>query len=292
MESDAKASGRRIGDILSAGALWLESKNVEDARLQCEWLAAALLSSSRTELELALDREVSEPFVSQMREGVRRLGAGEPVQYVVGEWDFRCLTLGTDPRALIPRPETEQLVQLVLDERKVWERPEPRLCDVGTGTGCIAISLAVERPQCRCLAVDVDEATLSLARENAAHCGVADKVEFRLGRNCGGASESSLDAVVSNPPYIASRIVDSLPPLIRDHEPRVALDGGPDGLDVIREVANDAAIALRPAGWCFLEIGDEQGEAVRGILEDAGFSEISVLADFAGLTRFAKGRIV
>ena len=167
-----------------------------------------------------------------------------------------------------------------------------RVLDVGTGTGCIALSFAVERPQCRCTAVDVDEAALSLARENAVRCGVADRVEFRLGRNCDGAAEASLDAVVSNPPYIASRVVDGLPPLIRDHEPRRALDGGADGLDIVREVVNDAAIALRPGGWCFLEIGDEQGEAVRGILEDAGFSRIAVLSDFAGLTRFAKGRIV
>jgi release factor glutamine methyltransferase len=292
MGPEAQSSGRRIGDILSAGAAWLESKNVEDARLQCEWLAAALLSSSRTELELAAGREAPGAFVSGMREGVKRLAQGEPVQYVVGEWDFRCLTLKTDSRALIPRPETEQLVQLALDEREVWERAAPRLYDVGTGTGCIAISLAVERPQCECVAVDVDGGALSLARENAARCGVADKIEFRLGRNCDGAAEASLDAVVSNPPYIASRVVDGLPPLIRDHEPRLALDGGPDGLDIVREVVNDAAIALRPGGWCFLEIGDDQGEAVRGVLEDAGFSEISVLADYAGLTRFAKGRIV
>jgi len=286
------AGKKAIGDILDAGTAWLESRRVEDARLQCEWLAAALLSLSRSELALALGREAPEAFVAQMRTGVRRLGQGEPVQYVIGEWDFRCLTLATDARALIPRPETEQLVQLALDEKSVWERPEPHLYDVGTGTGCIALSFAVERPQCRCTAVDVDEAALSLARENAVRCGVADRVEFRLGRNCDGAAEASLDAVVSNPPYIASRVVDGLPPLIRDHEPRRALDGGLDGLDIVREVVNDAAIALRPGGWCFLEIGDDQGEAVRGILEDAGFSEIAVLADFAGLTRFAKGRIV
>ncbi len=288
MDSGKKA----IGDILDAGAAWLESRRVEDARLQCEWLAAAFLSLSRSELALAGNRAASESFIAQMRAGVRRLGQGEPVQYVIGEWDFRCLTLATDARALIPRPETEQLVQLALDEREVWNDPEPRLCDVGTGTGCIAISFAVERPQSRCMAVDVDERALSLARENARRHGVADRVEFRLGRNCDGASEASLDAVVSNPPYIASRVVDDLPPLIRDHEPRRALDGGADGLDIVREVVNDAAIVLRPGGWCFLEIGEDQGEAVRGILEDAGFSRIAILADFAGLTRFAKGRIV
>ena len=237
-------------------------------------------------------REAPVAFVDAMRAGLRRLGGGEPVQYVIGEWDFRCLTLKTDARALIPRPETEQLVQLALDEREVWEHPDPRLCDVGTGTGCIAISFAVERPACRVTAVDVDGDALALARENAERCGVGGRIDFRLGRNCAGAAAASLDAVVSNPPYIASRVVDGLPPLIRDHEPRLALDGGPDGLDIVREVVNDAAIALRPGGWCFLEIGDEQGEAVRGILEDAGFTSVAILADFAGLTRFAKGRIV
>ncbi len=292
MEPVEQNGGRSVGDIVSAGAAWLETRKVEDARLQCEWLAAALLSLSRSGLGLASRRAAPEDLVSAMRDGVRRLGRGEPLQYVMGEWDFRSLTLATDPRALIPRPETEQLVQLALDEAEVWERREPRLYDVGTGTGCIAISLAIERPECRCTAVDVDAGALELARENAARCGAAGKIEFRQGRGCAGAGEASLDAVVSNPPYIASRVVDGLPTHIRDHEPRLALDGGPDGLDIVREVVNDAAIALRPGGWCFLEIGDDQGEAVRAILEDAGFAGISVLSDFAGLTRFAKGRIV
>lgn len=282
----------RIGELVSAGAAWLETRHIEDARLQCEWLAAALLSLSRTELELASSEVAPADFVNRLRDGVRRLGGEEPVQYVIGEWDFRCLTLKTDRRALIPRPETEQLVQMVLDTADIWKEGSPRIYDVGTGTGCIAISFAVEKPGCKVTAVDIEEAALSLALENAARYGLADTINFVHGRNCAEAEPASLSAVVSNPPYIASKVVDGLPDLIREFEPRSALDGGPDGLDIIRDVVKDAAIVLKPGGWCFLEIGDDQGEAVRGIMEDAGFSEISVLSDFAGLTRFAKGRIV
>lgn len=292
MDGSATDKTYRVGELISAGAAWLEARHVEDARLQCEWLAAALLSLSRTELELALRQAASPEFVARLRDGIVRLGGGEPVQYVIGEWDFRCLTLRTDARALIPRPETEQLVQLVIDTPDIWRKDAPLLYDVGTGTGCIALSLAFEKPSCRVVAVDVEEAALSIARENAAKCGLGERIRFVHGRNCAGAATASVDAIVSNPPYIASKVVDSLPSLIRDFEPRSALDGGADGLDIVRNVVHDAAIALVPGGWCFLEIGDEQGEAVRGILEDAGFSDISILADFAGLTRFAKGRIV
>lgn len=278
-----------LGGMLSAAAEWLSAKGVADARLQCEWLAAALLSRRRT--SLVLDEIPPEEFVSRMRAGIRRLGCGEPVQYVIGEWDFRCLTLSTDRRALIPRPETEQLVELVFGEESLWLNPRPRIYDVGTGTGAIALSLAFERPGCEVVAVDCEEAALSLARENAARCGLAGKVDFILGKNCAGAGPATLDAVVSNPPYIAASVVDGLPRHIKDFEPRTALDGGPDGLDVLRGLVHDAAIALKRGGFIFLEIGDDQGDAVNALLDDAGFSNIGIFSDFAGKTRFAKGRI-
>lgn len=278
-----------LGGILAAGAGWLAARGVADARLQCEWLAAALLGRRRTEL-FPCEAPPAE-FVERMRSGVRRLGVGEPVQYVIGEWDFRCLTLKTDRRALIPRPETEQLVELVLGEKSLWRMPRPKIYDVGTGTGAIALSLAFERPGCEVVAVDCEEAALSLACENAERCGMAGKVSFVHGRNCAGAGPDTIDAVVSNPPYIASAVVDGLPPLIRDFEPRTALDGGADGLDIVRGLVHDAAIALRRGGFIFLEIGDDQGEATSALLDDAGFSDVGIFTDFAGKTRFAKGRI-
>lgn len=283
---------RTLGELVDAGVAWLRARRVDEPRQQCLWLAGALLSLSRTDLLAALGRPVPDEVVARLREGVIRLGAGEPVQYVIGEWDFRLVTLRTDARGLIPRPETEELVQLTLDEPRLWEDPAPAICDVGTGTGCIAISLAVERPLCRVTAVDCEEAALSLARENAARCGVADRIRFVHGRGCANAEAGSLDAVVSNPPYIPAAEVDALPRKILGFEPRSALDGGADGLDIVRDVIRDSAIALRKGGWLFLEIGDDQGGPVRAAMEDAGFDPVEIRRDFAGKTRYAKGRIV
>lgn len=279
-----------VGAILAKGAAWLAAKGVDDAVVQSEWLAAAYLHVGRAELASRLADEADADFTGRMRSAMVRLASGEPLQYVLGEWDFRFLTLKTDSRALIPRPETEQLVSLVLEEPSLRAAMAPVICDVGTGTGCIAISIAREMPSARCVAIDIDEGALSLARENAALCGAS--VEFRHGRNLEGFGAASIDAVVSNPPYIDAAAMESLPAHIRDHEPRVALYGGVDGLDVIRGLVNDAAIALRKGGWCFLEIGDDQGGRVRAILEDAGFSSVEILKDLAGLDRYAKARIV
>lgn len=279
-----------VGAILTKGAAWLTARGVEDAVVQAEWLASAYLHVGRAELGARLGDVADADFTDSMRSAMVRIANGEPIQYVLGEWDFRFLTLKTDRRALIPRPETEQLVSLVLAEPDVRAIQSPVICDVGTGTGCIAISLALEMPSSKCVAIDVDEGALSLARENARRCGAS--IEFRHGRNLVGFGAASIDVVVSNPPYIDAAEMEALPGYIRDHEPRVALYGGVDGLDVIRSLVNDAAITLRRGGWCFLEIGDGQGEQVRGILEDAGFSQVSILNDFAGLDRYAKARIV
>lgn len=294
------ASSKTLGGLIAAGAAWLGRRGVSDARLPCEWLAASLLHCRRT--ALPLDAVPPPSTVDALRDGIVRLAANEPVQYVIGDWDFRMLTLKTDRRALIPRPETEGLVQLVLDEPRLWRPPTlqgsngptdfPTICDVGTGTGAIALSLAFERPQCRVVAVDCEEAALSLARENASRLGLEGRVSFVLGRYCAGAAHASLDAVVSNPPYIESAAVDALPPLIRDHEPRTALDGGADGLAVVRNLVHDAAIALKKGGFLFMEIGERQGPAVLEILEGDGFAETEIRKDLNGHPRYAKGRIV
>lgn len=282
---------RALGELIDAGEAWLARRGVCDPRLQCEWLAASLFGCART--ALPLDRPPPGEIIAAMRAGIARLGSGEPVQYVVGDWDFRMLTLKTDSRALIPRPETEELVGLVLDEPRLWSaRPGPVVCDVGTGTGAIALSLAFERPECSVVATDCDDAALSLARENCERLRLGGRVEFRHGRNCAGAAPASFDAIVSNPPYIPSAAVDALPPLIRDHEPRMALDGGADGLDIVRSLVPDAAMALKKGGFIFLEIGEDQGAAVLRAMEDGGFSETVILKDLNGFDRFAKGRIV
>jgi release factor glutamine methyltransferase len=152
------------------------------------------------------------------------------------------------------------------------------------------LSLATERPDARYIAIDASAEALELARANAARCGVAEKVEFRQASGCGEFPAGSVDAIVANLPYIPTAEVATLARHIREHEPKQALDGGPDGLDIVRSVARDAAMVLKPGGWLFLEIGCDQGPATRDLLEGLGLVEVEILPDLAGKTRFARAR--
>ncbi|MEI8241957.1 MAG: peptide chain release factor N(5)-glutamine methyltransferase [bacterium] len=316
---------RTIGEFVAAGAAYLARHRVDSPRVACELLACRLFRCARLELFLHYAETPAPRLVEAWRRGLKRVADGEPLQYVLGEWDFRRLTLTVDRRALIPRPETELLVDLVLEAKELWNSPmrtqrspskpesaEPPLCaqsrsapsvstptssaqhplilDVGTGSGCIVLSLATERPAARYIAMDASAEALALARENAARCGLADRVAFRQATGCGEFPAGSVDAIVANLPYIPTAAVAVLERHIRDHEPLQALDGGADGLDIVRLVARDAAMVLRPGGGLFLEIGDEQGPAARDLLEHLGFSDIAILPDLAGRTRFARAR--
>ena len=285
------AGERPLGELIEAGSRYLARRGVAEATSVCEWLAANLLGCGRLELLTHTAAPVGEERAAILRSQLIRVAGGEPVQYVLGEWDFRDLTLTVDRRALIPRPETEQLVDIVLAAEDLWCGGSPWIVDVGTGSGCIVLSLVHERPGARLTAIDISEAALALARENSERCGVGGRVEFRLGRGCGEFVAGSIDAIVSNPPYIASGVVLGLERHIRDHEPHTALDGGEDGLDIVREITRDAALVLRRGGRLFYEIGDDQGSAVRDILETHGFDEIEIREDLAGKTRFALARL-
>jgi release factor glutamine methyltransferase len=287
---EAAVPPRRLRDLLDAGTGYLERHGIAFPRVACELLAARLLACPRLELFCHYDRPLTDARVAALRRGLQRVAAHEPVQYVLGEWDFRRLTLTVDRRALVPRPETELLLDHVFAASELWARPAPLVIDVGTGTGCIVLSLAAERPQGRYVAIDASAEALSLARENAVRTGLVERVEFREARGCGEFAAGSADAIVSNPPYIRSAVVPTLDACIRDHEPAMALDGGPDGLDVIRAIAHDAAMVLRPGGWLFFEIGDDQGVAVRNLLEHLGFIGVIIRDDYAGKPRFAIGR--
>jgi release factor glutamine methyltransferase len=291
MRATQVSAPRRLGELLAAGAEWLERRGVAEARLDCELLAARLLRLPRLSLPMESERLLPQSQVEALRRDVLRLASGEPLQYVLAEWDFRGHTLTVDRRALVPRPETEQLVQQILDTPEVWRHHHPAIADIGTGSGCIVIALALERPAGRYLAIEREAGALELARENAARHGVAERIAFRQGEGCCGVAPGSLDAIVSNPPYIATGALAALPRNVRDFEPRAALDGGADGLAVLREIVHDAAMTLRPRGWCFLEIGDDQGSAVRSLLERAGFAECAILRDLAGKVRYARGRL-
>ena len=275
-------------DILRLSAEYLAQKGVPDAQVAAELLVARLLKCGRGFLSPHLDEAPDAKYVEAMRRGIARLGAGEPIQYVLGEWDFRSLTLKCDRRALIPRPETEELVTRVLKFAKAYAVPRPFVVDVGTGSGCIILSLAREMSDGIFLGLDISADAVALAQENAARCGLADRVKFAVADGLDDFDEpETVDILVSNPPYIATADCAALDPRIRDWEPMNALDGGPAGLDFYERLVGDALNVLKPGGGVFFEIGDGQGEALCKLFFDAGFNDIRVEPDYAGHDRYA-----
>jgi release factor glutamine methyltransferase len=283
---------KTVKAVLEAGAAYLAAKGIgQDPRHVTELLLARLLRCKRLELYLRYDAELGERHLEAMRRGLRRLAQGEPVQYVLGETEFMGHPFKVDRRALIPRPETEGLVVRVLAYAPLWSQERPAVVDVGTGSGCIALSLALARPAARYLALDTSADALALARENAAALGVGDKVIFAAAELPDVMDAETADAVVANLPYVATAEYEALPVHIRDFEPRAALDGGPDGLSAIEAVVQDAAIALRPGGALFLEIGAQQAARVAALLGDAGFESVTVEPDLAGRDRIVWGAL-
>jgi len=279
-------------DVISKSSSYLDAKGVPDAPLAAELLAARLLKVTRGFLAPHLEREAAEPQLAAMRRGMTRLVSGEPIQYVLGEWDFRSLTLACDKRALIPRPETEELVTWALAALR--GREKPFVIDVGTGTGAIILSLAREFPdEAVFLGTDVSEAAIALARENAVRCGLKDRVSFAVMDGLDDLDEPQCaDVIVSNPPYIESAVCETLDPRVRDFEPRLALDGGPNGLDFYDRYLADALNLLKPGGAVCFEIGESQGAALRELMTGYGFSEIRIERDFAGHDRYASAILV
>ncbi len=280
-------------EALDKASSYLGAKGVPEAVLAAELLAARLLKCGRGELPSALAREVPDRCIEALRRAIGRLVKGEPVQYVLGEWDFRSLTLGCDRRALIPRPETEELVTRVLAHLKATAPSNPFIVDVGTGTGAIVLSLAKEYPgQAVFLGTDISEDAIALAKENAVRCGLADRVRFVVADGLDDFDEPEcIDVIVSNPPYIERDVCATLDPRVRDFEPRLALDGGATGLDFYDRYLADALNLLKPGGAVFFEIGENQGDAVRRLMSGYGFVDVVVEKDYAGHDRYASAHL-
>ena len=275
--------------ILDLTIPYLEGKGVPEAAVAAELLMARLLKCGRGFLASHFAEEPSERHLEAMRRGMARLVGGEPIQYVLGEWDFRRLTLKCDRRALIPRPETEELVTRVLSFLKArTDGGRPLVVDVGTGSGCIALAIASEFQDADVLGIDISADAVALARENAARCGLEERVRFAVADGLDDFDEpESVDAIVSNPPYIPTMECRALDPRIRDFEPMNALDGGPEGLDFYDRLVADALNLLKPGGGLFFEIGDGQGPALQKMLFGAGFDAIRIEKDYAGHDRYA-----
>jgi release factor glutamine methyltransferase len=268
-----------IKRVLAWTTGFFKEKGLDSARLDAELIIADALNITRIQIYTDHERPLHPEELTAIRDRVRRRARHEPVAYIVGSRGFRDLDLAVDPRVLIPRPETELLVDVAL--ARLSGVADPVVVDVGTGSGAIALSIAQARPDARVVAVDTSPEALAVARENAKRNEVTN-VEFVHGdllADVGGP----VHLVASNPPYIPSADIDGLMPDVRDFEPRLALDGGPDGLDVIRRLIPAAASRLAPGGALVMEIGHDQGDALRHLL--ASWSDVHVHADLAGLDR-------
>ncbi|HHY36301.1 MAG TPA: peptide chain release factor N(5)-glutamine methyltransferase, partial [Firmicutes bacterium] len=263
-------------EALRAGTGFLKASRLADnPRLDAEVLLRYLLGISRTELYRDLDEDLPALVLSRYRELLARRAAGEPLQYLTGEREFMGLDFRVTPAVLIPRPETEIVVETALELARQELSPAKdkplTLVDLGTGSGAIAVSLARFLPGARVYGVDISGAALAVAWENARRHGVADRITLCCGDFLTPLAAvglfSRVDLLVSNPPYIPRGDLDNLPREVRVFEPRRALDGGEDGLEFYRRLAAGAPAFLRPGGWLVLEVGQGQAAAVRGLLE-------------------------
>ncbi len=261
----------------------LGAAHIENPELDAQLLLAYVMGVPRSHLSSHAEISCEPSRAREYLDLVARRGAGEPVAYLVGRREFWSLELAVSPAVLVPRPETELLV-----ERALILGPDAggAVADLGTGSGAIALALASERPEWRVVATDVSAAALGMARANAVALGLA-RVEFRLGDWFAAITGESFDVLVSNPPYVAA----ADPAMSRlGHEPRLALTPGDDALASLRTLAAGAAVHLTQGGWLLLEHGDSQGSQVRGALVVAGFRHVTSHRDLAGHERMTEGQ--
>ncbi len=275
---------RSLRRLLTDSTAFLASRGIENARFEAELLVGQALGLSRVELYGGVDRSLEPEQDARVQELVERRGRREPLAYVLGDWGFRRLTLKTDKRALVPRPETEILVERAL--ALIAGVAEPRVLDAGTGAGAIALAIADEHPGARILALDSSSAALELARENARLCGL--EVEFRAGdiRDAEFGDAPRFDLVVSNPPYVRPEEIESLEPEVREWEPREALVG----VGVPEALAERARGLLGRGGWLAVELGDRQQRAYGALLGELGYEAVTISPDLTGRERVVEAR--
>jgi len=272
-------------EVLRGAESYLAERGVENPRLNAEHLLAHALELKRMELYLQFDRPLTESERAPLRDLVKRRGAREPLQHLLGTAEFHGRTFACDKRALVPRPETEQLVELALELVKT--KTSTTLLDIGTGSGVIALTLALELPSATIHATDLSPDALALAAENATRHALTDRLVFRQ-TDLLPPDNTKFDLIIANLPYIPTDEIAALSPEVR-HDPVTALDGGPDGLDLIRRLIETAPERLSPGGALLLEIGAGQADAVNTLLSARKFRDISVRPDYQNIPRFAVG---
>ena len=274
-----------IAKALKEATRVLNDHGVPEARREAGSLLSFVLGKDRTFLISHAEDPVSDDSWRRFQEGVERRASGEPLQYITGVQDFFGREFRVTPDVLIPRPETELLVEAAIE--KVRGFSESFICDVGTGSGCIAVTLLCELRNARAVAVDTSPAALEVAKLNAGTHSVLDRIEFAVS-DCFGALDAGkdrFDLVVSNPPYVSAAMMSGLQREVRDHEPHVALSPGDDGLSVIRRLLVEAPEFLKDRGHLVMEIGFDQSEAVKGLVDDSVWRLIDIRADLQSIPR-------
>lgn len=282
-----------IGRLLTWTTDFLRGKGADSPRLDAEVLLAHARGCQRIELYTAFDEEPAETVRKAFRELVSRRATGTPVAYLVGQREFFSLSFDVTTDVLIPRPETEQLVVRALDLAKTMNSPEPlKIADVGAGSGVIAICVAKHLKSCRVTAIDISKPALAVARRNAEKHGVAERIHFVEGDLLATLpTTEQFSLVLSNPPYVASTEMAGLAADVRDHEPRLALDGGEHGTQVIERLIAETPKHLLPGGWLLLEVGSPNAERVEAIIsQDSDLELHETLKDIAGLPRVVQAK--
>jgi len=298
-------------EIIQRSTSFLEAKGVESPRLQIELMLAHVLNMPRLKLYLNFERALSEAEVNRLREMVKRRAAREPLQHILGTTSFCGLEIKCSCAALVPRPETELLAEqgwkfLSTDSARggagfpqpAARRGEdtapyqsPTALDLGTGSGCIAIALAVKAPTAQIHAIDISADALALAKENAAKNNVAERITFYLGDGFAALPpDLKFDLIVSNPPYIAADEISSLQPEVRDFDPKLALEGGVDGLDFYRRIATQARPFLKSSGKLMAEFGDGQAGEIKKIFSGEKWIVDEIVADYSSRPRILIAR--
>ena len=274
-------------DLVNVTASYLDGQGIENARLNAEMLLAHALRWDRLHLYTRFETILSDTQIDAYREFVRRRAGREPLQHILTRAEFRSLDFCCDARVLTPRPETEHVVAETL--RRAQGLTDPLIADVGTGSGCIAVSLACALPGASLVATDVSAEALDVALKNIETHGVAGRVHVLLGDLAepllAGGYAGRIDLIACNPPYVASHEFGTLQPEVRDYEPRVALDGGADGLDFYRRFFGEARPLLKPGGSAILELPEAGADTVRSVAEDSGWVNVAFLADHVGIRR-------
>lgn len=290
MSDTQPTAPRTLLDFLNRAGEFLAGKRIESARLDAEVLLADILGLDRLQLYTSYDRPLSGSEVDRYRERIRRRAAHEPVSYIIGRREFWSLDFAVDRRVLIPRPETETLVEAVLEKLREMELDSPRVADIGTGSGAIAVALTVEIPELRVVATDRSQASLEVAPLNARTHGVDTRIEFLAGDLLEPlADRGRFDVVVSNPPYVAEDEHVGLGHEVRDWEPRTALVAEEGGMSVTRALIEQAPEYLNDDGWLAVELGT-QADKVLDCLQAGEWRDVSLRDDLAGHRRVAVAR--